>query len=180
MQFPAQRSVPAAIYTSAGWITGKIHMNAPRALLAQLNHSSGDFIRLTDVLLPHEKKERPFFAIHSREAIFVVPLSVKEERLSREYTSDTEQHEVACLLQQGTLFGRVDVLEGIRLSDYLMHHTAYIPIHRCLTPFGDLPRVLSEPIRFAFLNASRIVGVAEAQDGPTEKAETDEVYEVVE
>ncbi len=161
MQQTQHRTVPVAIHSVAGWVTGRLHFDDGTSLLRHLNES-GVFFRLTDVMLPGEKRLRDFFAIHAREATFVVPLSCEEEKSAREFTNETKRHEVACLLPEGPLFCSFDVLAGIRVSDYLMSHTSFIPVRRCWTPFRELPGTLSEPIAFGFLNASRIVGVSEA------------------
>ena len=161
MQYTSHRSVPVAIRSSAGWVTGRIHLDGGTGLLRHLNES-GAFFRLTDVLLPGEKRERQFFAIHSREAAFVVPLDCEEQKGSMEWLNETLRHEVACLLPEGPMFCSFDVLAGIRVSDYLMNHTSFIPVRRVWTPFRELPATLAEPVEFGFLNASRIVGVSEA------------------
>jgi hypothetical protein len=160
MQQTPTRAVPCAIRSIAGWVTGRLHFETGTSMLRHLNES-GPFFRLTDVMLPGEKRLRDFFAIRSREAAFVVPLSCEEEKSAREFANETLRHEVACLLQEGPLFCSFDVLAGIRVSDYLMSHTRFIPVRRCWTPFRELPGTLSEPIEFGFLNAARIVGVSE-------------------
>jgi len=160
MQHAPTRAVPCAIRSIAGWVTGRMHLEPGTSMLRHLNES-GPFFRLTDVMLPGEKRLRDFFAIRSREAVFVVPLSCEEEKSSRELDSQTLRHEVACLLQEGPLFCSFDVQAGVRVSDYLMSHTRFIPVRRCWTPFRELPGSLSEPIEFGFLNAARIVGVSE-------------------
>jgi hypothetical protein len=169
MQYAQNRTVPVAIRSVAGWVTGRLHFESGTSLLRHLNEA-GPFFRLTDVMLPGEKRLRDFFAIHAREAAFVVPLSCEEEKSAREFASETLRHEVACLLPEGPLFCSFDVLAGIRVSDYLMSHTSFIPVRRCWTPFRELPGTLSEPVEFGFLNASRIVGVSEA--GPQSAEET--------
>ncbi|MBI2213174.1 MAG: hypothetical protein HYU52_05965 [Acidobacteria bacterium] len=161
MQHNRNRTVPVAIRSVAGWVTGRLHFEAETSMLRHLNES-GAFFRLTDVMLPGEKRLRDFFAIHAREAAFVVPLSCEEEKHASEYAAESRRHEVACLLPEGPLFCSFDVLAGIRVSDYLMNHTQFIPVRRCWTPFRELPGTLSEPIEFGFLNSSRIVGVSEA------------------
>jgi hypothetical protein len=138
-----------------------MHFETGTTMLRHLNES-GPFFRLTDVMLPGEKRLRDFFAIRSREAAFVVPLSCEEEKSAREFVNETLRREVACLLPEGPLFCSFDVLAGVRVSDYLMSHTRFIPVRRCWTPFRELPGTLSEPIEFGFLNAERIVGVSEA------------------
>lgn len=166
MQYAQNRSVPVAIRSIAGWVTGRIHFEATTTMLHHLNES-GPFYRLTDVMLPGEKRLRDFFAIRSREAAFVVPLDCEEEKSTRALVNETRRHEVACLLRDGPMFCSFDVLAGVRVSDYLMNHTSFIPVRRCWTPFRELPGTLSEPIAFGFLNAARIVGVSEegAQSG---------------
>ena len=162
MQYVSHRTVPVAIRSSAGWITGRIHLEGGISLLRHLNES-GAFFRLTDVMLPGQKTPRQFFAIHLREAAFVVPLDCEEKKAAKEFSNETLRHEVACLLPEGPLFCSFDVLAGIRVSDYLMNHTKFIPVHRCWTPFRELPESLAEPVEFGFLNAARVVGVSEAE-----------------
>lgn len=174
MQYPDTRAVPVAIRSVAGWVTGRLHFESGTTMLRHLNES-GAFFRLTDVMLPGEKRLRDFFAIHAREAAFVVPLSVEEEKGAREFSAETRRHEVACLLPEGPLFCSFDVLAGIRVSDYLMSHTSFIPVRRCWTPFRELPGTLSEPIEFGFLNAGRLVGVSEAGARSGEEIRIDDV-----
>ncbi|MGK2856141.1 MAG: hypothetical protein ACSLFQ_02920 [Thermoanaerobaculia bacterium] len=162
MQHASHRTVPVAIRSSAGWVTGRIHLDGETSLLRHLNES-GAFFRLTDVQLPGEKRLRQFFAIHVREAAFVVPLDCEEVKSAKEFPNETLRHEVACLLPEGPMFCSFDVLAGIRVSDYLMNHTNFIPVHRCWTPFRDLPESLADPVEFGFLNAARVVGVSEAE-----------------
>jgi len=167
MQYASHRTVPVAIRSSAGWVTGRIHLDTSTSLLRHINES-GAFFRLTDVMLPGEKRLRQFFAIHVRETAFVVPLDCEEEKGAREFASETLRHDVACLLPEGPMFCSFDVLAGIRVSDYLMNHTAFIPVRRCWTPFPGLPGTLVEPVEFGFLNAARVVGVSEAEPATVE------------
>ena len=162
MQTAPRRTVPVAIRSSAGWVTGRIHLESGTSFLRHLNES-GAFFRLTDVTLPGEKRLRQFFAIHVRETAFVVRLDCGEEKDVRECLNETLRHEVACLLPEGPMFCSFDVLAGVRVSDYLMNHTRFIPVRRCWTPFRELPGSLSEPVEFGFLNAARLVGVSEAE-----------------
>lgn len=165
MQHASHRTVPVAIRSSAGWVTGRIHLDGGVSLLRHLNES-GAFFRLTDVTLPGEKSIRKFFAIHVRETALVVPLACEEEKAAREFAAETLRREVACLLPEGPMFCSFDVLVGIRVSDYLMNHTNFIPVRRCWTPFHPLPEALAEPVEFGFLNAARVVGVSEAEVEP--------------
>lgn len=168
MQHVSHRTIPVAIRSSAGWVTGRIHLDGGVSLLRHLNES-GAFYRLTDVTLPGEKNTRQFFAMHVRETAFVVPLDCEEEKAAKEFPNETFRHEVACLLPEGPMFCSFDVLAGIRVSDYLMNHPNFIPVRRCWTPFRDLPESLADPVEFGFLNAARVVGVSEADDGTVEE-----------
>lgn len=175
MQNVGQRTTNVAVYSRAGWITGTIHIGADQTLLGELN-DGGSFFRLTGVQLPMEEGKRDFFAIHAREATIVLPLETSMQYSDREPPNETMRHEVSCLMQEGTILCSIDVLEGCRVSDYLLNHHGFIPIRESHMPVMELPTVVVEPIPIAYLNTSRIIGLAETDsmkaDPPPEESKS--------
>lgn len=149
-----------AIYTHAGWITGLIHLHPGRTLLSEINEG-GSFFRLTDVSLPLEEARRGFFAVLAREATMVLPLDAAELYAARTEPNGTMPHEVAILLQEGTMLGLIDVLEGCRVSDHLLNREGFLTVRDIRVPIMELPPGVIEPIPIGYLNSSRIIGLTE-------------------
>ena len=159
MEQPNQRTIPVAIFSRAGWVTGLLHV-APHTELAHYLEGDDRFFRLTSVLLPAEESERAFFAMHADEALMLVPLESRDQYVVP--AEGSTRKDIACLLGEGTLFGALDVPPGERVSDHLMSRRGFIQVRRCRTPLMELPAGLAEPLEMIYLNTRKIIGVAES------------------
>jgi hypothetical protein len=160
---PAQRSVPCRVFTFAGWVTGTMHPPARAHLIDFLNRSDA-ILRVTDATVPGQSEVHPFFAL-ARNAIIAVLVVDPRERLgaAREGPPPVV-HRTSWLLPSGLVIdGSLELLEGVRISDHLMHRLGFIALHDC-TFFApdESGAIRAEPgVREIALQTSRAIGVSE-------------------
>lgn len=158
---PAQRLVPARIYTPSGWIAGTFHVLEEQPLLDYLN-GAGGFFTLTDVTLPGQTSRLGFLALQRAAAIVVVPAEAELIDSEARASARTEAHVVSCLFEGGLLMGSLALPEGVRVSDELMAAPGFLVVGQCtigIDRSASKPSVEAAPT--ALVQASRIVGVAE-------------------
>lgn len=155
---------PLGILTNTGWITGT--MGVPKMhTLADYLESGRDFLKLTDVKLPHVDLKLPFLALQRRAAILVVPLDHQPRQDSSASSLTTSERDVVCLFDDCMLSGKVDVLASARLSDFLMHRAGFIAVRNgTLRGAAYLPPEARVPFDLAFVNRERIVGVSDTKE----------------
>ena len=149
------------ILSRAGWMTGTLHVPRLR-LLSDAIDTAGDFLRLSDVTLPNQLGKVPFFALHRRAATFVVPMDDVKGYDINAITAAKNHFEVSCLFEQGAaLVGELEILVGLRVSDYLTHR-GLMPVRRCrLHGVADLPEEAKVAFPLALVNREAIIGVSE-------------------
>lgn len=150
------------ILTRAGWLTGALRVPRLHTLIDFLENS-GEFFRLSDVHLPHQENPLSFLALHRTAAMFVAPLDGMQGYDIAPTTTQTTVHDVSCLFDHGMLVGKLEILTGIRVSDYLMHRGGFIPVRECsLRGAPYLPPESQQTFALALVNRDRIVGVSES------------------
>lgn len=153
---PPQRVVPALVLSLARWIRGTFH---PPKLHSFEDHLARGrtFFTLTDVSLV-SGPPLPYLALRVAATHLVVP-QVPERELLLQPVSGTSPREVSCYLEHVAVHGSLDVLPGVRTSDFFAHQEGFIALRRCRL----VPALagLAEPIPVLFVNARSIVAVAE-------------------
>ncbi len=115
---PPLRHIPALIFTSSGWIRGQFHVPVMHGFLDFLNRM-GELLKLTDVTLPHLKRELAFFGLRRDSAIMIIP-DCEEALLSLPtITGNSETHQTSFLMATGSVSGSMTIEADIRVSDYL-------------------------------------------------------------
>ena len=115
---PPLRQIPALIFTSSGWIRGQFHVPVMHGFLDFLNRM-GELLKLTDVTLPHLKRELAFFGLRRDSAIMIIP-DCDENLLSLPtITGNAETHQTSFLMATGSVSGNMTIEADIRVSDYL-------------------------------------------------------------
>ncbi len=115
---PPLRQIPSLIFTSSGWIRGQFHVPIMHGFLDFLN-KMGELLKLTDVTLPHMKKELAFFGLRRDAALMLIP-DCDEELLSLPtITGQFETHQTSFLMASGSVTGFMTIEADIRISDYL-------------------------------------------------------------
>lgn len=163
---PGQRTIRCRILTFAGWLEGTFHVPTKIGFLEFLDREAVLF-RLSDVILPGQLRQHPFFALE-RSAVVGVVLPAGEPSVASRPPGAYATHRVAWLLGSGGVVdGEVELLEGIRVSDFLMHHTGFLPIERGTTFLrGEDGATEAVPFSCFALQASRAVGVSEIGPEP--------------
>lgn len=158
----AVKQVPARILTLAGWIVGKIHVAEDWRMVDFLDHAQ-DFFALADVILEGRPKVIPLFTLQ-RSAILFIVVETDEELGPAMAARNQVNHSVSCLLENGTLFGRIEITQGVRLSDYLSRHSGFVLVRDChfhlQNPWED--RAIDHRETAVLLNPQAVIGVSEA------------------
>ncbi|MBS2029149.1 MAG: hypothetical protein JST54_14695 [Deltaproteobacteria bacterium] len=155
---PEQREVPLRILASPGWLKGSAHLPPRARLLDHLDHA-GPFITLTDAKLGQGEHALPFFALQTRAITAIVPPETEAVATRDEVTA----HQVWILTDQVVVTGRLKMLPGVRVSDFVLHHQGYLRLEDAfLRPRGHAGEN-EERFPVIFLNGHTIVGMAEVE-----------------
>ena len=162
---PEQRSIPVRILTSAGWLTGSLHLPAKSRLVEQLNRPTV-FFRLTNVTLHGRNVQLPFLALHRHDMILVLPPATETDLHYVPETEPLSPHEVTCLLELGMVTGTIHTLRGVRTSDFVLNKQGFILVERATLRMGGLGGQAESIDREekVIVNASCVLGVAEAAE----------------
>lgn len=115
---PPLKQIPALIFTTAGWIRGTFHVPVMHGFMDYLQRS-GELLKLTDVTLPHLKKQLDFFGLRRISALMIIP-DCEEELLSLPMImGKNDTFTASFLLESGSVTGNVTIEADIRISDYL-------------------------------------------------------------
>jgi hypothetical protein len=156
---PAQRELAASMFTVAGWITGSFLIPKLRHFSDFLNQPQ-EFFKLKAVRLPGLEKELPFFVLQRNSIIFVVPAD--DDDLVPAVGGEKLEREVSCAFANGVVSGTLDVLKGVRVSDFLMSRAGLFVLRNCSTFIrtGATPEVRHN-IPYVIVNSERVIGVSE-------------------
>jgi hypothetical protein len=158
---PPLRHIPALIFTSSGWIRGQFHVPVMHGFLDFLNRM-GELLKLTDVTLPHLKRELAFFGLRRDSAIMVIP-DCDESLLSLPIiTGNTETHQTSFLMASGSVTGHMTIEADIRVSDYL-GQGKWVVLRDCEVGSHGAPGGRSKIATFPLLvlNTSSIIGTSD-------------------
>jgi hypothetical protein len=99
-----------------------------------------------------------FLALRASAAHLVVP-EVAERELHLQPVLGTQPRDVSCYLEHVAVHGTLELLPGVRTSDFLAHQTGFIVMRACriVPALAGRP----EPIAVVFVNASAILALAE-------------------
>ena len=154
---PAQRRLTARMWTSAGWLTGTLHVPIDVPLLSFLNREE-EFLTLTDAQLPWQRKALPFLALQRNAALVVVPETEEVEGA----TEGPVSHQVSCLLDGGVVMGTLRLPRDERVSDRLTRRQRFFVLRDCTVGIDvDGGRQTIEGTPAAIINGRGLVGVAE-------------------
>ena len=158
---PPLRQIPALIFTSSGWIRGQFHLPVMHGFLDFLNRM-GDLLKLTDVTLPHLKRELAFFGLRRDSAIMIIP-DCEEANLSLPtITGKAETHQTSFLMATGSVTGHMTIEADIRVSDYL-NQGRWVVLRDCEVGShagaGGRSKVANFPL--LVLNTSCVIGTSD-------------------
>ncbi len=155
------RLVPARILTQTGWIVGKLHVAENWRMIDYLNHAP-EFFSLADVVLEGRPKVLPLFTLR-RAAITFIVVETEEDRTMDLPARDYVVHQVAWLMQNGSLYGKIEIARSIRLSDYLSKARAFVMVRdahfQLRNPWDK--RVIDHREKVVLLNPHAAIGAAE-------------------
>jgi len=168
---PKQRAVAADILLSTRWIAGALPVPELQSLTDYLN-TSGAFVKLTDASVPSLERSPEFLAVQ-RSAIGLVAPVVQDDRIETEGGAGiTSPWRIACLFEHGILYGRLDFLVNLRLSDYLRQQAGFLVVRDGVWADGGpaggtaagAPRASQWPI--VLVNPTRVLGIVEGDNPP--------------
>jgi hypothetical protein len=155
---PAQREVPAEIFTTAGWIKGSFMLPALR-IFTEFANQTHDFFKLKGVLLPGLEQTIPFFALQRDSIIFMI-VEPGDGMLAA--LAGRRQTDISCAFNGGVISGNIDLPQGVRLSDFLLQkaHFFYLTNSTAYLRSGSQSDV-RRSIPLALVNSRRVVGISE-------------------
>ncbi len=153
---PPQRAIGAHVLSLSRWIRGTFHLPKLRGFEEHLARGR-TFFSLTNVSLgPGASLD--FLALRASTAHVVVP-DASERDLRLAAAAGGVPRDVTCYLEHLAVHGAVELLPGVRTSDFLAHQQGFIPLRGCRLVPPLQGRV--EPLPVVFVNAQSIVAVAE-------------------
>jgi hypothetical protein len=156
---PQQRKVLTRIFTNIGWIAGTIHCSVQQSVIEYLNQQAS-FYKLTDVRLPGTDDPLSFFALQRERVILIAP-SQEELNLEKPLPAGAHEVQVACVLDEGIITGRLRWAMHARLSDYLINHHGFFVLRDCTVRGRGESRGTIKRLPIALLNDRGLVGVSE-------------------
>jgi hypothetical protein len=163
---PEQQSIPARIFTTAGWIAGHIRAPQRHRWLDYINNC-GHWLKMTDVGLPTQQDPVSFFALSRASAVLIEPTGKVDRKGVADVPVDAIERHVNCLLDVGVISGTLSLRPNIRVSDHLSQKTDFMLLTACsLRLFGRFGEAnLEMTMATCFVNATRVIGVSEVDDG---------------
>lgn len=157
---PEQRAITCRILTFAGWIEGTFHVPAKNGFLEFLARDETMY-RLTDVALPGQDRRHPFFALHRSAVVGVAPPAGEPVEVTLP-PGKRVVHRVSWLLASGVVDGDVELLENVRVSDFVMHHTGFTPLRDATVLLKNAEGGWdAEPLPAFAVQANRAIGVSD-------------------
>jgi hypothetical protein len=153
---PPQRAVGASVLSLSRWLRGTFHVPKLHAFEEHLARGR-TFFSLTNVSLG-SGPALDFLALRVSTVHLVVP-DVAERELRVAPVTGAVPRDVTCYLEHLAVHGTLELLPGVRTSDFLAHQQGFITLRGCRLVPPLQGRV--EPLPVVFLNAQSIVAVAE-------------------
>ncbi|MBK8726702.1 MAG: pentapeptide repeat-containing protein [Holophagaceae bacterium] len=158
---PPLKHIQALIFTTAGWIRGTFHVPVMHGFMDYLQRS-GELLKLTDVTLPHLKKQLDFFGLRRISALMIIP-DCEEELLSLPLiTGKNDTFTASFLMESGSVTGNVTIEADIRISDYL-NQSRFLVLRECIVGShgGGAGKGQSARFPLLILNSHGIIGTSE-------------------
>ena len=158
---PPIREIPSVLFTTAGWIRGTYHVPQLHGFLDFLG-KAGDFLKLTDVTLPHLKKHLAYFGIRRNAVLMIIPDCPEEMLHLPKPLGKVRTLSISFLLESGTVTGDLALEGEIRTSDFLSKENRWIVLRDCVLGTSGASAAGSES-RFPLmlLNVACIIGASE-------------------
>lgn len=168
MYRPRRREVRADVLTSIGWVRGTFSLPHLQSLVDHLN-STGPFLKLTDVELPHRDGIAHFWALQRTSVVLIAPTSGDDGVETGGSEGITAPLWVSCFCPAGSLEGRLDFTINLRLSDYLRQPVDFLVLRDAAwRPYRTYGDSTSAPRHFAcaVLSTRSLIAIEEAQAQP--------------
>ena len=138
MYKPNQRRVKVDILATAGWVTGTMHVPIKTCLAAALNRK-GQFVSLTDVVTDRCAPRLPFLAVRREAIMAVIPQADELDRVAVVQPGSFHGAVVRCYFAEAVAEGHTQILDGLRVSDFLETNPGFITLSDCdlTTQDGD-------------------------------------------
>ncbi len=155
-------AVPVQVFTPSGWIVGKVHIQQGWNILNVLEHSA-DYITMTDVILEGRPKVIPLFTLR-RHAILFMKVEIRVAPPALQGARSRVEHAVSFLLQNGSLYGKIEIPTGVRLSNFLSRHKGFIIMQDCHYRIHNPweKRILDHTEDQLLVNPDAVIGASEA------------------
>lgn len=157
---PPLREIPSVIFTTSGWIRGTYHVPQLHGFLDFIG-KSGDFLKITDVTLPHLKKHLRYFGIRRNAVLMIIPDCPEEMLHLPRPIGKIRNLGISFLLESGTITGTLALEGEIRTSDFLAKETRWIVLRDCTLGTGGAGAGSESRFPLLFLNAAGVIGASE-------------------
>lgn len=162
--FPPHREVVLRILTLAGWVEGRMRLQGKMPLSDYFERDQ-ELTPLTDVKLEGKVDRLGSLALR-RSSVLLILAGEHEPHDPSKTIASTEQR-IECLLANGFVSGRMQVMKGVRVSDHLARHLGSFAVLRdarirLRDPWSNEQIDLLEPA--VILNLQAIVGLVEPID----------------
>ena len=159
---PQLRKVVANILTDGGWVNGTFQV-PERQSLVDFFAGGVQLVKTTRVRFPKEKELFPFIAFR-RDAIHLIEAGTDEAIEAAGSGGHTVPHAVSIFLLAGLLYGNLEVLIHVRLSDFLRQQPGMLVLRETrLVPYGEpADSAGARRMRVVLVNMAKILGVGEA------------------
>lgn len=154
------RQVPVQVLTTVGWLEATLVVPRIHSLFDWFEHA-GPFVRFTGARFVGSAKVLPAMTLQRGAVILVVPRDPAQALLEEPQGRLRAEHQVACLTQLGVLQGRLVTLTGVRVSDWLLHHSGFIALHDLRIQERGAKAPSPAKLALAFVNATHVIGVTD-------------------
>lgn len=159
---PELRLVPVRALTTAGWITGTLHV--PRAMpLLDFLEEDRTFVSLSEARLPMGN-DVPFFALAKSAIVLLQPRPEELVEAVTRTSGRSRLRQVSCFFDGGLVMGTLALPGDHRVSDELLAAKGFVVLGHC-TIGVDAPT--KSPVMEAgihvIVHAPRLIGVTEVK-----------------
>ena len=158
MYKPNQRTVRVDLLAIAGWVTGTLHVPLKSSLAAYLNKNA-EFMPLTQVPLDENAPPLEFLALRRQAILLVLPDADDVDQHLGGQTGSFDRSRVRCIFPDASVEGTIQLLAGLRVSDFLETSPGFIVLSDCSLT-SEQGRC-ETGIRHLIVNTTHLLAVAE-------------------
>lgn len=161
---PPLREIPSVLFTTSGWIRGTFHVPQLHGFMDFIGKSA-DFLKITEVTLPHLKKNLAYFGLRRNAVLMIIPDCPEEMLHLPRPLGKVRTIGISFLLESGTITGNLALEGETRTSDFLTKEARWIILRDCTLGTSAGGSGAESRFPLLFLNAAGIIGASEEAFG---------------